>query len=102
MMLEQRAISTLCQPMHMDLTIPLTQHLTRTPSTSAGSNLLREIAVRNGDSEKPIWLNEYGWNASPEDFDPEALIWSRVSEADQAQWTAKESNICVLSMNGSV
>jgi polysaccharide biosynthesis protein PslG len=51
--------------------------------------LLREIAVRNGDGGKAIWLNEFGWNASPEDFDPEALIWSRVSEANQAQWTAK-------------
>lgn len=50
--------------------------------------LLRELAVRNGDGDKPIWFNEYGWNASPEDFPQDALIWSRVKESQQADWTA--------------
>ena len=50
--------------------------------------LIREIAVRNGDTEKAIWLNEYGWNASPESFSEDLLTWSRVSEANQAEWTA--------------
>lgn len=50
--------------------------------------LLRDLAVRNNDGNKAIWFNEYGWNASPEDFPEEALIWSRVDESDQAAWTA--------------
>lgn len=50
--------------------------------------LLRDLAVRNGDSDKAIWFNEYGWNASPADFTEEQLIWSRVDESDQAAWTA--------------
>ena len=49
--------------------------------------LLRELAVANGDAGKPIWLNEYGWNASPPDFPAEQLIWSRVPEERQAEWT---------------
>jgi hypothetical protein len=49
--------------------------------------LLREVAVANGDGGKSIWLNEYGWNAAPETFPPEALIWSRTSEDLQAEWT---------------
>jgi hypothetical protein len=49
--------------------------------------LLRELAVANGDALKPIWLNEYGWNAAPATFPPETLIWSRTSEELQAQWT---------------
>lgn len=51
--------------------------------------LLRELAVRNGDGEKAIWFNEYGWNASPADFPDEELIWSRVDESRQAEWTAR-------------
>ena len=50
--------------------------------------LLRDIAVEHGDGHKPIWLNEYGWNASPEDFPAAELIWSRVNENQQAEWTA--------------
>jgi hypothetical protein len=50
--------------------------------------LLRELCVANGDAEKPIWLNEYGWNASPSDMPQDELIWARVSETDQANWTA--------------
>lgn len=50
--------------------------------------LLRELAVRNGDSEKSIWFNEYGWNAAPSDFLEDELIWSRVDESLQAAWTA--------------
>jgi hypothetical protein len=29
---------------------------------------LREIMVRNGDSDKPIWITEMNWNAPPSDF----------------------------------
>lgn len=50
--------------------------------------LLRDLAVRNGDAHKAIWFGEYGWNAAPADFAAERLIWSRVDEARQAEWTA--------------
>jgi hypothetical protein len=50
---------------------------------------LREVMERHGDSDKAIWFNEYGWNASPEDFPEDQLIWQRVSEADQATFTVR-------------
>ncbi|MFQ5593103.1 MAG: beta-galactosidase [Anaerolineae bacterium] len=51
--------------------------------------LQREIMVRHGDGDKPIWFNEYGWNAAPTDLPPEELIWQRVSEEQQALWTVE-------------
>jgi hypothetical protein len=51
--------------------------------------LLHRIMEKNGDIGKPVWLDEYGWNAAPEDFPPEALIWSRVSEQTQADYTVR-------------
>lgn len=51
--------------------------------------LQREIMVRYGDVDKPIWFNEYGWNAAPANFPPEKLIWRRVSEEQQARWTVE-------------
>jgi hypothetical protein len=49
--------------------------------------LLRDLEVQNGDVNKPIWLDEYGWNAAPVDFPADKLTWSRVSEEQQAAWT---------------
>jgi hypothetical protein len=49
--------------------------------------LQREIMLRYGDGDKPIWFNEYGWNAAPANFPPEELTWQRVSEEQQAEWT---------------
>lgn len=49
--------------------------------------LLRAVMERNGDSEKAVWFNEYGWNASPPDMAVEKLIWRRVLEEEQAEWT---------------
>ncbi len=51
--------------------------------------LLRETMVENGDAEKPIWVAEFGWNASPEDFPEAALIWRRVTEREQAEYTER-------------
>ena len=48
--------------------------------------LQRQIMERHGDSDKPIWFVEYGWNAAPESFDDQALIWERVSEEQQADY----------------
>jgi len=50
---------------------------------------LREVMERHGDSDKAIWFNEYGWNASPEDLPEEELIWQRVSEEEQAAYTVE-------------
>ncbi len=49
--------------------------------------LQREIMDRYGDEDKAVWFNEYGWNAAPESFGDEALIWERVSEEQQAEYT---------------
>ncbi len=49
----------------------------------------REAMVRNGDAGKPVWLNEFGWNASPEGFSPEWYVWQRVSEPNQADYTLR-------------
>lgn len=51
--------------------------------------LLREVMERNGDTEKAVWFNEYGWNASPADMPAEKLIWRRVTEEQQAEWTVE-------------
>jgi hypothetical protein len=51
--------------------------------------LLREVMERSGDGGKPIWFNEFGWNASPADFPDDQLIWERVSEEQQAQYTVE-------------
>ncbi len=51
--------------------------------------LLREVMERNGDTDKAVWFNEYGWNASPQDMPADQLIWRRVTEEQQAEWTVE-------------
>ena len=52
--------------------------------------LLRDIMVQNGDSNRAIWLNEYGWNASPETLsEEEKNYWRHVTEQQQADWTVQ-------------
>jgi hypothetical protein len=51
--------------------------------------LQRAIMESHGDSHKPIWFNEYGWNAAPAEFRPEMLVWSRVTEEEQARYTVE-------------
>ena len=53
--------------------------------------LERNIMALYGDTAKPIWINEYGWNASPAYFMVRegALIWQRVSEQSQAEYTVR-------------
>ena len=51
--------------------------------------LQQEIMARHGDEDKAVWFNEYGWNAAPETFDEEDLIWERVSEEEQAEYTLR-------------
>jgi hypothetical protein len=51
--------------------------------------LLRDVMVRNGDAAKPVWLNEFGWNAAPPTFPPFRLYWGRVTEEEQAAYTVR-------------
>ena len=51
--------------------------------------LQRKIMERYGDDGKAVWFNEYGWNAAPSYFEEEALIWERVSEEKQAEYTLR-------------
>lgn len=55
--------------------------------------LLREIMVRNGDMGKPVWFSEFGWNASPAGMPPDKLLWSRVTEEQQADYTLRALQI---------
>ena len=49
--------------------------------------LVRELMVRTGDADKPIWASEVGWNALPRDFDS-FPYYGRVSEKLQAEYSA--------------
>jgi hypothetical protein len=51
--------------------------------------LQREIMERYDDGQKAVWVNEYGWNAAPEHFSDEALVWKRVGEEEQAEYTLR-------------
>lgn len=51
--------------------------------------LERAVMEKYGDNQKAVWLNEYGWNAAPADMSPETLVWGRVSEAAQADYTVR-------------
>jgi hypothetical protein len=48
--------------------------------------LLRDLMVRNGDGQKPIWISELGWNVVPEGMEAR---FGRVSEAQQARYTVQ-------------
>ena len=52
-------------------------------------SLQRQIMEQYGDQHKPIWFNEYGWNAAPASLAPEALIWKRVAEEEQAAFALR-------------
>ncbi|HEX5417209.1 MAG TPA: hypothetical protein VFZ25_16210 [Chloroflexota bacterium] len=50
--------------------------------------LLRAVMERNGDGSKPVWFNEFGWDAPPAGFSG-PLPWSGVAEDAQAQYTVQ-------------
>lgn len=49
--------------------------------------LLREIMVKNGDANKPMWAMEIGWNALPLSFDD--APYGRVTEQQQGRYAAQ-------------
>ena len=47
----------------------------------------REIMVRNGDADKPIWAVEYAWVSLPEGWQGRPSVWGEpVSEGEQARY----------------
>ena len=51
--------------------------------------LLRQVMERNGDTTKAVWFNEYAWNASPKEMPKDDLVWQRVTEKQQADYTVE-------------
>lgn len=54
----------------------------------ARAQLIREIMVRYGDGDKPIWATEVGWNALPEGF-PAFPNYGRVTLEKQAEYATQ-------------
>jgi hypothetical protein len=57
--------------------------------------LIRDIMVRNGDANKPLWATEVGWNSVPEDFASFPLygrvdIWQQARYAVEAYQRAQQ------------
>ncbi len=47
---------------------------------------LRDIMVRHGDAEKPIWISEMGWNAVPDGIPP---LYGQVTEEQKARYAVE-------------
>ena len=67
---------------------PYDRRTSRDRTNFSRVELLREIMVRHGDGDKPIWATEVGWNALPEDF-PAYANYGRVSETEQAVYAVE-------------
>jgi hypothetical protein len=51
--------------------------------------LERAVMERFGDQDKAVWILEYGWNAAPDWIPDSRLIWGRVTEQQQAEYTTR-------------
>jgi hypothetical protein len=51
--------------------------------------LERAVMEKFDDAAKAIWILEYGWNAAPESIPDSRLIWGRVTEQQQAEYTVR-------------
>lgn len=51
--------------------------------------LERAVMEKFGDAAKAIWILEYGWNAAPSTIPDSRLIWGRVTEQQQADYTVR-------------
>lgn len=52
--------------------------------------LTREIMVRYGDEDKPIWASEYAWISLPDDWTGRPSVWGdSVSEEQQARYLVR-------------
>ena len=50
--------------------------------------LIRDIMVRNGDADKPLWATEVGWNALPQDS-PAFPTYGRVTLEQQSRYAVQ-------------
>ena len=50
--------------------------------------MIRDIMVRNGDADKPVWATEVGWDALPADFTGPA-VYGRVTLEQQARYAVQ-------------
>jgi hypothetical protein len=69
-----------------------TQYPPEDPPTTGKLNfrrveLLHDVMVKNGDNNKSVWFNEYGWNASPASVQPQP--WGSVTPDQQADYTVR-------------
>lgn len=53
------------------------------------ASLLRLVMEQNNDARKPIWFDEYGWNAAPDSIPLDQRIWGQVSREQQATYTVQ-------------
>lgn len=67
---------------------PYDRRTSRDRANFSRVQLLREVMVRNGDADKPIWATEVGWNAMPADLQVPAS-YGRVSEEQQAVYAVE-------------
>ncbi|MGQ9840057.1 MAG: O-antigen ligase family protein [Anaerolineae bacterium] len=51
-------------------------------------SLLRQVMVRHGDGETPLWATSFGWNAPPQGWAGPPAPWGQVLEAAQVRYTA--------------
>ncbi len=51
--------------------------------------LERAVMEKYDDANKAVWINEYGWNAAPASIPDSRLIWGRVTEEQQADYTLR-------------
>ncbi len=51
--------------------------------------LERAVMEKFGDAQKAIWILEYGWNAAPDTIPDSRLVWGRVTEQQQAEYTVR-------------
>jgi len=62
---------------------PTDHRLTPRVTNFSRPMLIRDIMVRHGDADKPIWISEMNWNAAPEGVEPR---YGRVDEQTQARY----------------
>jgi hypothetical protein len=68
---------------------PPTDPPSKTTLNFRRAELLRQVMEKNGDAAKAVWFNEYAWNAAPKEMPKEELIWQRVTEKQQSEWTVE-------------
>ncbi len=65
---------------------PTDQRLRPTVINYPHTLFLRDMMVRHGDSDKPLWISEMGWNTVPEGIPPN---FGRVTEDQQARYAVE-------------